>query len=562
MIVKNESHIILDTLNSIKNYLDYWVICDTGSTDNTIELIQNFFGKEGIKGEIHSDEWVNFGHNRSRVFEFAANKADYLLVMDADDVLVGKMNLEQLAEDSYSLRYGDGFTYWRSQLFKGAEKWMYRGVVHEYPVCRSKSTPTSGSIEGDYHIISRRLGARNLVEPITKYLGDADVIEQALKQETDPDLTTRYLFYLAQSYRDAGRHELAIDWYKKRIIAGGWPEEVWRSQYEIGLLYEILGAPEQAKQSYLDAFEYRPSRAESLYSLGKMCNQSQDFFQARLFLEHAAKIPSTKDFLFVSKDVYDYEIIFQLSISYYWTGDYAMSIELCKKLISMKDRVPAEIYEQTLKNMEFGAEKLSAQHQVDIYSVLENKHMSTFYDGIESDYQELLIGAGSNHIKKIIMNGRSEWTKLITLDINADHHPDVVWNLENLPLPFEDNQFDEIHAYEVLEHTGQQGDHVSFFAQFSEFWRILKPGGYLIGTCPSRNSPWAWGDPSHKRIFQPENLVFLDQSEYIRQVGVTPMSDFRYVYKADFMCSHSADDNNTFSFVIQAVKPSRISSPM
>ena len=562
MIVRNESHIILETLNSVKHCLDYWVICDTGSTDNTIELIQNFFDEEGIKGEIHSDTWVNFGHNRSRAFEFAMNKADYLLVMDADDVLVGQMNLEQLEADSYSLRYGDSFTYWRSQLFKGTEKWMYKGVLHEYPVCLSKNTPTSGAVEGNYHIISRRLGARNLVEPVTKYLGDAHVIEQALQQETDAELKTRYLFYLAQSYRDAGRHELAIDWYKKRIEAGGWPEEVWRSKYEIGLLYEILGDPERAKQFYLAAFEYRPSRAESLYSLGKMCNERQDFFQACLFLEHASKIPHTRDSLFVSKNVYDHEILFQLSISYYWTGDYAMSIKLCEKLITMKDRVPAEIYEQTLKNMAFGVEKSLAQHQAGIHSVIENKYMSTFYCGVNSDYKELLIGAGSNRVKKIIMNGRSEWTQLISLDINSDHHPDVVWNLENLPLPFEDNQFDEIHAYEVLEHTGQQGDYVFFFAQFSEFWRILKPGGYLIGTCPSRNSPWAWGDPSHKRIFQPENLVFLDQSEYIRQVGITPMSDFRYIYKADFVCSHSADDNNTFSFVIQAVKPSRISSPV
>lgn len=365
MIVKNESHIILEALNSLKNYIDYWVISDTGSTDNTIELIQNFFNKEGIKGEIHSDEWVNFGHNRSLNFGLARNKADYLLVMDADDILVGQMNLEQLEADSYSLRYGDGFSYWRSQLFKGTEEWIYKGVLHEYPACLSKNNPNSGFIDGNYYILSRRLGARNLVEPATKYLRDAYVIEQALQQETDADLTSRYLFYLAQSYRDAGRHELAIDWYKKRIEAGGWQEEVWRSKYEIGLLYEILDDFQLARQFYLDAFEYRPSRAESLYSLGKMCNIKRDFFQACLFLEHASKIPTTNDLLFVSKDVYDYEIVFQLSISYYWTGDYAMSVKLCEKLISIKNRIPAEIYEQTLKNMAFSVEKLLLQHAAD-----------------------------------------------------------------------------------------------------------------------------------------------------------------------------------------------------
>lgn len=365
MIVKNESHIILETLNSIKHYLDYWVICDTGSTDNTIELIQNFFIKEGINGEMHSDQWVDFGYNRSRVFDLAMHKADYLLIMDADDILVGEMELDLLDADSYAVRYGDSFIYWRTQLFKGTEKWMYKGVLHEYALCLSKTEPSSGKIEGNYHVNSRRLGARNLIDPALKYLNDARILEQALKQETDIGLTARYLFYIAQSYRDAGQYELAISWYKTRIEAGGWAEEVWRSKYEIGLLFEILGNCQLAKQHYLDAFEYRPTRAESLYSLGRMCNLRQEFFQAGLFLEKALTIPYPQDLLFVSKTFYDYEIAFQLSISAYWTGDYRFSIKLCEKIISIKNQIPPDIYEQTLKNMAFGVEKLLTQHRLE-----------------------------------------------------------------------------------------------------------------------------------------------------------------------------------------------------
>jgi len=178
-----------------------------------------------------------------------------------------------------------------------------------------------------------------------------------------------------------------------------------------------------------------------------------------------------------------------------------------------------------------------------------------------SDYRELLIGAGSSRVKKVIPFGRTGWSNLTTLDLYPHHRPDVVWDLEKLPLPFEENQFDEIHAYEVLEHTGQQGDFKFFFAQFSDFWRILKPGVILAGTCPSHDSIWAWGDPSHKRIVQAANFVFLDQTEYTRQVGVTPMSDFRSIFSADFERLHLADDNGVFSFLLRAVKPSRITTP-
>ncbi len=175
--------------------------------------------------------------------------------------------------------------------------------------------------------------------------------------------------------------------------------------------------------------------------------------------------------------------------------------------------------------------------------------------------RELLIGCGSNHTKKLCLNNRTEWDNLTTLDYNGDHNPDIVHDLMVMPLPFEDNSFDEIHAYEVLEHTGAQGDYKFFFKQFEEFYRILKPGGVLLATCPSRNSPWAWGDPSHTRIVQPENLIFLDQSEYIRQVGKTAMSDFRNIYSADFSPVFAQDDGMTFSFALKAVKPSRHRRP-
>jgi predicted SAM-dependent methyltransferase len=168
--------------------------------------------------------------------------------------------------------------------------------------------------------------------------------------------------------------------------------------------------------------------------------------------------------------------------------------------------------------------------------------------------RELLIGCGSYHKKLMASDGTNEWSNLTTLDYNEDHKPDVCWDLMELPLPFKDEEFDEIHAYEVLEHLGQQGDYKLFFAQFSEFWRLLKPNGHFLATCPSRNSVWAYGDPSHTRIMQLEQLVFLSQDQYKKQVGKTPMSDFRNIYKADFETVYQEDDGEAIRFVLKAIK--------
>jgi SAM-dependent methyltransferase len=169
---------------------------------------------------------------------------------------------------------------------------------------------------------------------------------------------------------------------------------------------------------------------------------------------------------------------------------------------------------------------------------------------------ELLIGCGHSRDKKLVFRGRSAWEGLTTLDRYAECEPDVVWDLEQIPLPFAPDQFDEIHAYCVLEHCGRQGDWRFFFDQWADFWRIAKPGGTFHGLVPLYSSPWAWGDPSHTRIIGLECLTFLSQQAYRRQVGAgSSMSDFRWYYTADWeLLASKVYEGGTLGFVLQAIK--------
>lgn len=174
----------------------------------------------------------------------------------------------------------------------------------------------------------------------------------------------------------------------------------------------------------------------------------------------------------------------------------------------------------------------------------------------------LLIGCGSRrqkiNFKKEEENVGLEWQEIdgeiVTLDINPDHKPNVVWDLNIRPLPFDDNSFDEICAFEVLEHLGKQGDYKGFFEEFSEYWRILKPDGILSGTVPHWDTKWAWGDPSHTRVLPLEAFVFLSQEEYAAQVGVTAMSDFRNIYKANFALENGVYFGENAYFALRAKK--------
>jgi SAM-dependent methyltransferase len=146
------------------------------------------------------------------------------------------------------------------------------------------------------------------------------------------------------------------------------------------------------------------------------------------------------------------------------------------------------------------------------------------------------------------------WTELVTLDIDEACEPDVVHDLEDLPLPFDDNMFDEIHAYEVLEHTGRQGDWRFFFNQFYEFWRILKPGGKFVALCPMWDGVWCWGDPGHTRCINRGVITYLVQEEYEKLIGKTSMTDYRHWWKGNFHPLAMQEEGETFAFVLEAVK--------
>lgn len=162
--------------------------------------------------------------------------------------------------------------------------------------------------------------------------------------------------------------------------------------------------------------------------------------------------------------------------------------------------------------------------------------------------KELLIGCGSRTSKDLSVTGVNTFENVVRLDNNADHNPDVLWDLTRHPLPFIDNEFDEIHAYEVLEHLAYQGDYEFFFREFTEYARILKPKGLFFASVPC--GVWTFGDPSHKRVIQRETLIFLNQDEYA-QIGKTTMSDFRNIYKASFKVVFEKKTDNRYYFILE-----------
>ena len=247
---------------------DYLVISDTGSTDNTKEIITDFFKEKNIKGELFNDEWKDFGHNRTKALEHAFDKSEYLLIFDADDEIIGDFKLPILTKDSYHLQFGDanGTSYTRAQIINNEKKWKYIGVLHEIIQCIDNYS-TEETIKGNYYTISGKSGDRSR-DP-NKYLKDALILEKAYEEalKNNNELYNRYGFYCANSYFDCGKYEDAIKWYKITLDNKNWNQEKYLSCLKIYHCYNALKQKETGFFYLVKSFSYDKERVECLYEL-------------------------------------------------------------------------------------------------------------------------------------------------------------------------------------------------------------------------------------------------------------------------------------------------------
>lgn len=346
MIVKNESGVIQRCLSSVRDLITTWVISDTGSTDGTQELIRKTLAD--IPGELHEEPWVNFGHNRSLNLSHAREKADYLLLLDADLEIRQDAPLPPLTADSYMLRHEGDLEYRVKRLVRGDIAWRYEGVTHEYITADERT----GQANLDALVIVDHAdgGSRH-----DKFERDARLLSAEL--ERDPD-NTRTVFYLAQTKRDMDRPEEALALYERRARMGGWPEEVYYSQLQTGILKAETGDWPGAMDALVQAWETRPQRLEACYELCSRLRLMGRYRAAHAFASAGLSRPVPDDLLFVSPWVYRWGLLFEFSISAYWVGDWLGSYQACDRLLAMPD-LPEAHRTQTLANREFAAQRLT-----------------------------------------------------------------------------------------------------------------------------------------------------------------------------------------------------------
>jgi len=338
MIVKNESRVILRCLESVRPLIDYVLIEDTGSSDGTQDIIRSYLEREDLPGEVLDEPWHDFAHNRSVALARLRERpeVDYALIIDADDVLVCEEGFDAasfkagMTADLYSVAIRDGSVrYHRPQICNNRLEFRYRGVVHEFLQGPDKH---SGVTARGFYINRFVEGARS--EDPDKYRKDARAIEKALETEGDPGLRSRYVFYLAQSWRDAGENEKALAAYLQCAELGRWKEEVFVSLYNAARLKERLGHPaSEVIGMYLRAFETCPHRAEALHGAARYCRVTRNFHQGHMVARQGVEVPEPAGGLFMEPWIYQYGLLDELAVNAYWAGRYEECLNACERML-------------------------------------------------------------------------------------------------------------------------------------------------------------------------------------------------------------------------------------
>ena len=367
MIVKNESRVILRLLESVAPLIDHYCICDTGSTDNTISIIREFFDAKGISGKIAIEPFRDFGYNRTYALKLCDQVAtehqiDYVLLLDADMYLSGPAltnpkafkRLLGKADVYYLFQGSERFYYKNVRIVRPNKGYTYWGVTHEY-VKTPEGTKYEPIDKSELFICDIGDGGAKA----DKFERDIRLLERGLEEVPNND---RYTFYLANSYRDAGHIEKSIETFKKRIKIGGWVEEVWHSYYSIGKCYMRLGDAPNALFWWMEAFHYYPKRIENLYEIVKYYRIEGRHTLSYLWYIIAdtqrKKYSITSDYLFLQKDVYDFKLDFELSIIGYYvnTENFDLSRYSCKVIAD--PNVDDNIIRNVLSNYKFYSKSL------------------------------------------------------------------------------------------------------------------------------------------------------------------------------------------------------------
>lgn len=364
-IMKNESNVAVRMLDSIKNVVDGICVVDTGSNDNSIEIVKKWGIDNGIETYVFEKQFDNFENVRNYSFEKAREvflgKKDghtyYNMWLDFDEQLVvdSKFNKNKIDKDLYMFNtYIGQMKYTRNELCRLDKPFRFYGPIHEFIVCDDQNI-SSAVMEGISVNVQMDGFSWTSGNVADKYKNHASVLEDYINNK---DRSARWVFYTAQSYHDSAslrdnrpeneeRMRRSIKYYKERVSRmDGYEEERFYSQYRIGTIMKAMEEPwMETQQELLKAYAMDNLRGESIKVIVDYYLSIGEWNLAYLYSKFMKttfhnKNPYPQRLLFVDESLYIWKILEVMAASAFYTGRKEEAKSNYDELISITKSSP------------------------------------------------------------------------------------------------------------------------------------------------------------------------------------------------------------------------------
>ena len=370
MIVRDESAIVRRALDSMKNIIDSFLIMDTGSKDDTPNIIRAWATENNKVGDIIHQPWVNFGHNKTALLKEARahsnpfiSCASYYVWLDADEVWITDSGnpVSYVTDKKHVLNKFNAHTdndifmlqtlfgtlkYRRWNACRNNQAYRWEQPVHECFVGEERNGCVN--IEG-LCVLARKEG--NSSRNPDRYKNDAAMFLEYLSAHPgDPRAT----YYLAQTYEsfDVGA---AIEWHKRRVaIKEGYNEERYISCLHLGRL--VTDESEKIAH-WLAGTRINPDRLECFHELLMLANRKDDHRRVIGwgFMASDGRVPRS-DWLFVEPAVYNGMFDLHFGVSLYWTQHYVEGLRVSERALTTADE---SLHHRIKENIMFFKSKLT-----------------------------------------------------------------------------------------------------------------------------------------------------------------------------------------------------------
>lgn len=311
MIVKNAESVIIPTLKTVKKYIDYFTILDTGSTDNTVSIISQEMSD--CKGNIYQEPFVDFSTSRNRALELVGGRCKFTLFLDDTYHLHGGDRLREILKskgkdnDCFDIRIfnpEEKKIYYSTRILATKAGYRYKYRVHEIPDTKYPGYPIKNEdiyLSDHDNIFTHQRSKARFVRDITG-------LEKDLK---DYPNDTRVIYYLGMTNVMLENYEEARKWMLKYISKHRSRDEyLYHTHYNLALvLYRLRKDWKEIEDNLKKAIDIFPNRAEPYYKIASNYYREGDVNNAYSILKHIRTFPIPYNFnMDVEMDIYNVKI--------------------------------------------------------------------------------------------------------------------------------------------------------------------------------------------------------------------------------------------------------------